>query len=247
MTEILYGRRPVLEVLRAKRRSIRKIEMAVGMEKSGVVSELLNLARSQSVPIVETERTKLDKLQGHNQGILAHARPYPYVGIGEILKTASTQSQAPIILLLDLIQNPQNLGTLLRTAEAVGVDGVVLPLRRGVGVTPAVVRTSAGASEHLSIARHNLARAIEQLKVENFWIFGLENSEAATEIGQIDLPPSIGVIVGGEGEGMRRLSRESCDQMLRLPMQGNVASLNAAVAGSIALYFIWHSRGFTRR
>jgi 23S rRNA (guanosine2251-2'-O)-methyltransferase len=247
MTEILYGRRPVLEVLRAKRRSISKIEMAAGIQKSGVVRDLLLLARRQSVPIVESERTKLDKLQGHHQGILAHASPYPYVGIEEILQSAKTQSQTPTLLLLDLIQNPQNLGTLLRTAEAVGIDGVVIPLRRGVGVTPAVVRTSAGASEHLSIARHNLARAIELLKNENFWIFGLENSEAATEIGQTDLPPSIGVIVGGEGEGMRRLSRESCDQMLRLPMRGQVASLNAAVAGSIALYFIWHSRGFNQR
>lgn len=244
MTEILYGRRPVLEVLRANRRSIKKIELAAGIEKSGVVKDLLKLANNRNVPIIESQRAKLDKLQGHNQGILAYVGPYPYVGIEEILQKASTQSQAPIILLLDLIQNPQNLGTLLRSAEAVGVEGVVIPLRRGVGVTPAVVRTSAGASEHLRIARHNLVRAIELLKDENFWIFGLENSEGATEIGMVDLPHSIGVIVGSEGEGLRRLSRESCDQMLRLPMQGKVASLNAAVAGSVALYFIWHSRGF---
>ena len=244
MTEIIYGRFPVLETLRAKRRSISRIEIAKGIKKTDLVSEILNLAANQNIPIVEQPRKSLDKIRDHNQGMLANCSSYPYRRIERIANTIDGTNQPVLILLLDIIQNPQNLGTLLRTAEAVGVDGVILPLRRGVGVTPAVVRASAGASEHLSIAQHNLAQAIKLFKELDLWIYGLENSEDAVRFDRLDLPSSVGIIVGGEGEGLRRLNREACDQLIHLPMRGKVESLNAAVAGSIALYAIWQSRGF---
>lgn len=244
MIDILYGRHPILEALKSNRRSINKLEIAKGIKVSGVVLEILSLAEEKQVPIVTQPRNALDNQKEHNQGIIAFSSPYQYFQFDQVLERITGKTQPVIILLLDVIQNPQNLGTLLRTAEAVGVDGVILPLRRGVGVTPAVVRTSAGASEHLMITQYNLAQAIKTLKERNIWIYGLENSEKATLMSQVDLPPRVGLVVGGEGTGLRRLIRETCDQLLRIPSRGEIDSLNAAVAGSIALYFIWQARGF---
>jgi len=152
--------------------------------------------------------------------------------------------EPPLILLLDIIQNPQNLGTLLRTAEAVGVHGVIIPERRSAGITPAVVSASSGASEHMLVAVMNLAQAIQALKEREVWIVGLEGSPEAHLPGEVDLSGALGLVIGNEGEGMRRLVRQSCDFLLRLPMRGRVESLNAAVAGSTALYFAWQARGF---
>ena len=148
-----------------------------------------------------------------------------------------------MILLLDVIQNPQNLGTLLRTAEAVGAHGVIIPQRRGVEVTQAVVNASSGASEHMLIAQVvNLVAAITELKEHEVWITGLDNLPEARPLDQADLRGAIGLVVGNEGEGMRRLVRESCDFLVKLPMRGQVDSLNAAVAGSIVLYEILRQR-----
>ncbi len=147
------------------------------------------------------------------------------------------------MLILDEIQDPQNLGTLLRTAEAAGVHGVVMPYRRAVGITPAVVRSSSGASEHLGIAAANLAQAIERLRDGMVRVVGLEASEHARPIDGIDLTGPLALVVGSEGEGLRRLVRESCDEVARLPLEGRLGSLNAAVAGSIALYLAWSARG----
>ena len=148
-------------------------------------------------------------------------------------------------LILDTLQDPQNLGTLLRTAEAVGVHGVLLPQHRAVGITPAVVNASSGACEHLPIAQHNLAQAIDEFKKENIWVIGLEGGPEAQPLGELRLDSAIALVVGSEGEGMRHLVRASCDALLSLPMIGKVESLNAAVAGSIALYMVWQARGFS--
>ena len=148
-----------------------------------------------------------------------------------------------LVLLLDTVQDPQNLGTLLRTAEAVGVHGVILPYRQGVGVTPAVVRASSGASEHLLVARENLARAMAELKERGGWLVGLEMA-ARLPLEAADLRRPLGLVVGGEGSGLRRLVGESCDVLARLSMRGRIGSLNAAVAGSLALYLAWSQRGY---
>jgi 23S rRNA (guanosine2251-2'-O)-methyltransferase len=154
----------------------------------------------------------------------------------EILERARGRGEQPFLLLLDSLNDPQNFGALLRTAEAVGVHGVILPLAHTVEVTPAVVNASSGASEHLLVARSNLAQAIEALKAEDVWIVGLDQAGAELETGMRHLNGALALVVGSEGEGIRPLVRSKCDILLRLPMRGQVESLNAAVAGSVALY-----------
>jgi 23S rRNA (guanosine2251-2'-O)-methyltransferase len=244
MTEVLYGRHAILELLKANRRSVNRVVVAKGIGKASAIDEILQLASVRKIPVVEQPRKEIDKIRDHNQGVLAYCSRYPYVEFYEVIERVAGKAHLVTILLLDIIQDPQNLGTLLRTAEAVGVDGVIIPARRAAGVTPAVVRASAGACEHLWIAQHNLASAIKLLKESDHWIFGMEKSENAVRIDEIDVPSSLVLVVGAEGGGLRRLTREGCDQLIRLPMRGEVDSLNAAVAGSIALYFIWSSRGF---
>jgi len=168
---------------------------------------------------------------------------YPYVDMQAILALAATRKEPPWILLLDCLQDPQNLGTLLRTAEVVGVHGVVIPDRRAAQITPAVVNSSSGASEHLLVAQiTNMVQTMEQLKERNVWIAGLEDVPEGQVLWESDLRGAIGLVVGSEGEGMRRLVRETCDWMVRLPMWGRVNSLNAAIAGSVALYEIARQR-----
>jgi 23S rRNA (guanosine2251-2'-O)-methyltransferase len=143
-----------------------------------------------------------------------------------------------------VLQDPQNLGSLLRTAEAVGIHGVLLPFRHTATVTPAVVNSSSGATEHLLIVQVNLVQAIQQLKEENIWVIGLETGQEAKPMDQVQLDGPLALVIGGEGSGMRPLVRKSCDLLMCLPMKGKVESLNAAVAGSVALYFAWQKRGF---
>jgi 23S rRNA (guanosine2251-2'-O)-methyltransferase len=184
----------------------------------------------------------LDSLSDNHQGIAAEVSAYPYSDLNSILKLARQKEEEPFILILDSLQNPQNLGTLLRSAEAFGVHGLVLPLRHTSGVTPAVVNASSGAAEHMLIASANLAQAIEELKKAGLWIVGLEGSLAAQPPEKLRLNGSTALVVGSEGEGMRALVRKSCDVLMRLPLEGRISSLNAAVAGSIGLYLIHQAR-----
>lgn len=245
MPEWIYGRNPIYELIRAGRRKVHKILVAEGALEKGNLALALAYAKRTGIPVLRVPRARLDHESNSHQGLAAEADEYPYVSLDEVLVRAEQRGESPLILLLDIIQNPQNLGTLLRTAEAVGVHGVILPERRGVGITPAVVNASAGASEYLLVVNSNLARAIQILKAHEVWIVGLEGSPEARLPGQVDLSGALGLVIGNEGEGMRRLVRQSCDFLLRLPMQGKIESLNAAVAGSIALYLAWQARGFS--
>lgn len=244
MSETIYGRNPVFEVLRAGRRQVHRLWVAEGVQEKGTLARVLELARDAGVPVARVPRARLDRASDSHQGLAADVGAYEYVGLDEILSVAEERGEAPFVLLLDVIQNPQNLGVLLRTGEAVGVHGVVLPRRRGVGITPAVVGASSGASEHLRIASENLAQAIQLIKQRGVWVIGLEESAEAERLGQVNLAGPLALVVGNEAEGMRRLVRDSCDRLLRLPMRGRVGSLNAAVAGSVALYAAWQARGF---
>jgi 23S rRNA (guanosine2251-2'-O)-methyltransferase len=172
---------------------------------------------------------------------------YPYADLYDIIELSARGNEPAFILILDTLQDPQNLGTLLRTGEAVGVHGVLLPLRRTATVTPAVVDASSGASEHLLIAQMNLAAAIARLKESGVWVVGLEAGPESQYPELVRLDGPLALVVGGEGKGMRSLVRDSCDLLLRLPMRGEVDSFNAAVAGSIALYLSWQARGFAGR
>jgi 23S rRNA (guanosine2251-2'-O)-methyltransferase len=242
--ERIFGRNAAYEVLRAGRRRVYALDVAEGAEVRGGLRRVLDLARSASVPVRRVHRADLDRESDSHQGVAATVDAYPYVALEDILERAAELSEPPLVLLLDLIQNPQNLGTLLRTAEAVGVHGVVIGSHRAAGITPAVVSSSSGASEHLRIARGNLAQAMSRLRDAGLWLVGLDEGPEGVRMDEANLAGALGLVVGNEGEGMRRLVRQSCDVLMQVPMRGRVESLNAAVAGSLALYAAWAARDY---
>ena len=246
MREILYGRQPVREALRAGRRQIYRLLLAEGLKRTGIVGDILALARQAEVPVQEASRQELDRLgdDANHQGIAAEVSGYPYVDLSGLLRAAHEVGEPAFLLLLDHLQDPQNLGSLLRSAEAAGAHGVVIPERRAAGVTPAAVRASAGAAEHVRVALvTNLVQAMRSLQGEGLWLAGLEAHSQALLYTQADLSGPLGLVVGSEGQGLARLVRETCDFVIRLPLCGQVESLNAAVAGAIALYEARRQRG----
>ncbi len=239
----LYGRRAVLEALRAGKK-IEHILVARGARERGAMMDLVAEARKRSVSVREAPREELDRIAPNHQGVAARIGEYEYVEVDDLLEVARERGEPAFLLMLDSVQDPQNFGTLLRTAEAVGVHGVVIAERRAVGVTPAVVKASAGAVEHLKIARvTNLARTMEELKRANVWIVGVENDLEAKDYSQFDFNIALALVMGSEGSGLGRLVKEKCDFLVRLPMWGKVSSLNVAVAGSIILYVAKTQRG----
>ncbi len=238
MRELVYGRNAVYECLRARRREILTLRVAEGAQAKGVLAQSLELAAARHVPVQRVPRAQLDKISSGNQGVAAEVSPYPYVTLDDLLDRAARLKPAiSLYLVLDLVQDPQNLGTLLRTAEAVAVTGVIIAQDRAASITPAVVNASSGATEHLQVSRvTNIARSLHTLKQHDVWVIGLENVPGAEEYYNVDLAGPVAIVVGSEGEGIRRLVRETCDLLASLPMLGQVASLNAAVAGSILLY-----------
>jgi 23S rRNA (guanosine2251-2'-O)-methyltransferase len=242
MKEFLYSRNAVYESLRAKRRQVFSIEIAEGAQEKGRIKDILELAGQRKVPVKRVPRARLDRVHENHQGVAAEVDGYPYVDVADILDSARQKGEPPFVLVLDSLQDPQNLGTLLRTAEAVGVQGVIIPLARTVEVTPAVVNASSGASEHLFIAQSNLSQAIDTLKGADTWMVGLDQAGVQMEAGSRHLRGALGLVVGSEGEGLHELTRKKCDILLKLPMRGEIESLNAAVAGSVALYLAYLAR-----
>lgn len=244
MKEWIWGRNPVYEVLRARRRKAYQLRMAKGAQTEGRMGDILRLAKDLSIPVSQVPRETLQGINNHHQGIALQVDEYQYADLGLSLEGARKLNEPPLILLLDTLKDPQNLGTLIRTAEQVGVHGLVLPYRRTATVTPAVVNASSGASEHLNITQANLAQTLAYLKEEGLWVVGLEGGIEAQPPDKVDLSGPLAVVVGSEAEGMRRLVKDSCDFLLQLPMRGKIDSLNASVAGSVALYLIWQTRGY---
>jgi len=230
----------VLEALRAGRRRAYYVALARGVQRSGTVALILEEASRQGVPVREVDREELERLVPGNQGVALSVSPYPYADFDDLLGRAGPEA---LYLLLDLIEDPQNLGTLLRTGEAVQITGVIIPEHRAASVTPAVSNASAGAVEHLHVAQvGNLVQAMDALRQAGVWLVGLEDVPEAQVYDQADWRGPLALVVGSEGRGMRRLVREHCDFMVRLPMAGRIRSLNAAVAGSIVLYHAWRGR-----
>jgi 23S rRNA (guanosine2251-2'-O)-methyltransferase len=247
--EILVRRHPVLEALRSRRRELYRLHY----EPSRDVQPILAAARTAGLETKVATKPELDRLvQRHkadskHQGVVLEVGSYPYAEPDDMLALAEQRGEHPLILLLDLLHGPQNIGALLRTAEACGAHGVILQDRRAPEITPSVVQFSAGATEHLLIAKViNLVQTMRTLKEAGVWLAGMDLDETAIDLGQADLNRPLGIVVGHEGEGLRRLVRDTCDFLIRLPMRGQVESLNAAVAGSILLYAAWQSRGFNR-
>ncbi|NPV57575.1 MAG: 23S rRNA (guanosine(2251)-2'-O)-methyltransferase RlmB [Anaerolineae bacterium] len=244
--EWITGRNPSIEVLRARRRQVFRLWLAKGVEQTPRLRELLALAEARKVRVEPVARQMLERINESHQGVALEVSSYPYAALQDIEAEATRRGEPSFILALDALQNPQNLGVLLRSADAFGIHGVLMPLARAAGITPAVVQASAGASEHLLVAAVNLAQALTHLKEDGAWVIGLDGGERSQPLEQVRLDGALVLVVGNEGEGMRALIRKSCDHLVRLPMRGQVESLNAAVAGSIALYLVRQSREVTR-
>jgi len=239
---VIPGRRAVLEALRADR-PIHKILLA-RTARGRAVRELVLEARRRGVVVQSVDARRLDALSSApHQGVIALAAAHAPADIEQILAVARGRHEPPLILVLDGVEDPQNLGAIIRTAEAAGVHGVVLPRHRAAGVTPAVVRSSAGAVEHMAVAPvTNLVRAIEFLKASGLWVVGADPG-AAELYHRVPLVPPLAVVLGGEERGISRLVREHCDRLVRLPMRGKMASLNVSVAAGVLLYEVVRQMG----
>ncbi len=233
------GRALPAEPTRAERRTVHLAGRAP-------LESLVQLARQRGIPIDEVQGERLDKLTNgaNHQGVAALVADFHYTDWTVLVERVNAAGPRALLLILDSLQDPQNFGTLLRTAEAVGVTGVVLPEHHAVGVTPAVANASSGAVEYLRVAHvANIARAVEQLKRETgLWVYALAGDAEATPIGQADLRGPLGLVVGSEGKGVSALVRKRCDGALALPMHGQIESLNASVAGSVVLYEVLRQR-----
>ena len=241
--EHVEGRHPVLQALRAGRR-VHRILLAAGAKK-GSVEDILQVARERNVPVAYLSRQELDAMtQGRvNQGVIALAEPLAYQDTDGILAAAARYGQAPLIVLLDGVEDPGNLGSIIRTAAAAGAHGVVIPKDRSAGLTPAAVKAAAGAADLLPVAREvNLARAMDQLKEKGLWTVGAD-AAAGQLYTDVDLTSPTAIVVGGEHQGLRRLVREKCDFLVRIPMAGPLNSLNASVAAAILIFEAVRQRG----
>lgn len=243
--EWIYGRRPVVEILRAQSRTVYELILpphAAG--EADDVAELRLRARAASIPVRSLDRDRLDRIcrGGHHQGVAVRVSPFEYTPFEDLLREAADNPGA-LFVMLDHLTDPQNVGTILRTANAAGATGVVVAEDRACGVTPAAVRASAGASETVKVARVvNIVRAMEDLKKAGVWLTGLDFGPDARDWDAVDYTGAAGVVVGAEGEGLSRLVRKTCDFVAQLPMLGAVESLNASVASAISLYEIVRQR-----
>lgn len=240
--EIIAGKNPVLEALRSGR-EMNKVWIAEGVKKAGV-AELLQLAREAGIIVQFVPKNKLDQLtDGDNhQGVAASVAAYRYADIDELFESASSRNEDPFFLILDELEDPHNLGSILRTADATGVHGVIIPKRRAVGLTSVVAKTSTGAIEHIPVVRvTNLAQTVDDLKKRGVWIAGTD-AKGSADYRQMDAKLPLAVIIGSEGKGMSRLLKEKCDFLYHMPMVGKVTSLNASVAAALLMYEVLRNR-----
>lgn len=233
MPETIYGVRPVIEALRGGRRKVLEVLDATGS------AQVAQAAKAAGVFVQKVSQQRVAELASGavHQGIVARVSPYPYVELEDLLSTP-----VPLVVVLDGVTDPHNLGAVLRVADAAGASGVVIPKDRAAGVTAAAVKASAGASEHVPVARvTNLRRVVDQMQRAGLWVYAAE--VGGTEYGDLDLTGPIGLVLGSEGRGVRRLVREGCDGAISIPMLGAVGSLNVSVAAAVLLYEARRQRG----
>lgn len=239
-TTEIFGVNPVIEALRARRRPLQEITIASG-SKDARLRELIELARAQGVPVRQAPRVTLDKLtrNGSHQGVVARVAAAQYIDVDDLVDAIAERvgkTPEPLALILDGVEDPHNLGAILRTAECARVDGVFVPERRAVGLTETVAKASAGAVEHVQVARAtNLSRLIDQLKERNVWVVGTA-ADAQSDYTEWDWTRASAIVMGGEGSGLHRLVREHCDAVVRIPVLGHIESLNVSVATGVILY-----------
>ncbi|MGB2867497.1 MAG: 23S rRNA (guanosine(2251)-2'-O)-methyltransferase RlmB [Bacteroidota bacterium] len=246
MAEFILGRRPVQEALKAQRR-IDKVIFMHGV-KGEMLAQIRTLARQLGVPVAEgsKEQFREFEMRGLTQGVVALVSTTEYVEVEDILRVARGRNEPPFILILDEIEDPHNLGALLRTAECAGAHGVVIPKHHSASVNETVEKTSSGASSHLAVARvTNIARTLDELKQNDVWIVGTD-ATAEKAYFEMDYSGGVGILVGNEGRGIRRLVKEKCDFLVRIPLHGKIESLNASVAGGLVLYEVARGRDLAK-
>ena len=236
---LLVGRNPIREALRAGR-DIEKLLVARG-ELIGSAREIVAMAKDAKIIVQEVDRVRLDQMAPNHQGLIAVASAYSYKTVDDMLALAKERGEEPLLVILDGVTDPHNLGAIIRSAECAGAHGVIIPERRAVGLTPSAVKASAGAVEYMPVAKEvNLTRTIERLKKEGIWIYGAAmNGE---DYRKVNFSGAAAIVIGSEGEGMSRLVAESCDMIVSLPMKGHIDSLNASVAAGILLYAVAGAR-----
>ncbi|AKM17472.1 23S rRNA (guanosine(2251)-2'-O)-methyltransferase RlmB [Anoxybacillus geothermalis] len=239
--DYIIGRNPVIEALKSGR-DINKIWIAEGAQRHAV-EPVLEWAKRRGVLVQYVPKRKLDQMvDGVHQGVIAQAAAYRYYEVDDLFARAARREEAPFFLILDELEDPHNLGAIMRTADAVGAHGLIIPKRRSVGLTPTVAKASTGAIEHVPVARvTNLARTIDELKERGVWVAGTD-ADAKDDYRFLDGTMPLALVIGSEGKGISRLVREKCDFLFRLPMRGHVTSLNASVAASLLMYEVYRKR-----
>lgn len=239
--EIIAGKNPVLEALRSTR-DINKIWIAEGVKKSGI-NELLHLAKERGIIVQFVPKKKIDQLSSENhQGIVASVAAYNYAELDDLFKLAEVRGEDPFFIILDELEDPHNLGSIMRTADAVGAHGIIIPKRRSVSLTAVVAKASTGAIEYIPTVRvNNLSQTVEELKERGVWIAGTD-AKGSIDYRQMDATIPLAIIIGSEGRGMSRILKEKCDFLYNLPMIGHVTSLNASVAASLLMYEVFRKR-----
>ncbi|WP_338752595.1 23S rRNA (guanosine(2251)-2'-O)-methyltransferase RlmB [Bacillus sp. FJAT-52991] len=239
--EFISGRNPVLEALRSDR-EINKIWISEGAQK-GPVQQIIKMAKEQNVLVQFVPKQKVDQMSDENhQGVVASVAAYHYAELDDLFAKAEQSGEAPFFLLLDEIEDPHNLGSIMRTADAVGAHGIIIPKRRAVGLTAAVAKASTGAIEYIPVVRvTNLARTMDELKERGLWIAGTD-AKGTDDYRNFDGTMPLGLVIGSEGKGVSRLVKEKCDFLIQLPMAGGVTSLNASVAAGLLMYEVYRRR-----
>ena len=236
---LLIGRNPIREALKSNR-DLEKLLVARG-ELQGSAREILQMARDAHVNIQEVDKARLDEIAPHHQGMIAYASAYAYATVQDMLDAAAAKGEDPFLVVLDGVTDPHNLGAVIRSAECAGAHGVIVPARRSVGLTPAAVKASAGAIEHMKVARvSNLNRTLEDLKRQGMWVYAV--TMEGKDYRKIDFKGPCILVIGSEGEGISRLVLENSDVQVSLPMRGHIDSLNASVAAGIMMYRVLDSR-----
>ncbi|KUK74031.1 MAG: TrmH family tRNA/rRNA methyltransferase YacO [Clostridiales bacterium 38_11] len=240
----VFGKNPVMEALRSNKK-IEKIYCLEKKNKSGVDQELINLAAKKSITVIEVNKNKLDSLANdrNHQGIVAIVEDYAYCTLDEVLETAQKKNKNPFLVILDGITDVHNFGAIIRSCECAGVDGIIIPERRSAQINDTVAKTSAGALEYMPIIKIvNLNTTIDGLKNKGFWIYGADmNGDKAYYSERYD--GSVALVIGGEGKGISRLTREKCDTLIEIPMYGRINSLNASCAATLLIYEVIRQRG----
>ena len=243
MEDVIEGRNPVIEALKSGR-PLNRILLARNIGQHSTVAEILYLSRSRGIPVENVTRDVIDKLSttGAHQGVMAYVAVKEYIALEDLITISKERNEPPLYCILDGIEDPQNLGAIIRTAEASGIHGVIIRSRRAAGLTAAVAKASAGAVEYVPVARvSNISQSIETLKKSDVWVIGIDPA-GKIDYSKMDLKLSTAIVIGSEGKGLSDLVKKRCDYLASIPMRGKITSLNASIAAALVMYEAFRQR-----